>query len=255
MKIISIETLLTWAFTRELCKGGADRGGSWVSSWAGLAEMAELGALVDRSPNGYGVIEDLSSDGVAHPDAIIIGDAVRGLARERFTVPEDDLFPEFDDPHGLIAAEAALARDSLARRGDNETGRHVVGLVINAAILGRGPDGTCEPPRFRMVEKYGKPAWFVTRRMRGISGEVYAYEDEGYDAAKGRPKPGAYRKWQLTEPLRGAAMTRIDRIWWREALGRVGEAVAGRLTAHRVVIGGGAEMCDLATVDSVAVNN
>lgn len=237
MKTMSIDALLVWAFTSELCKGGADSGGSWVSSWAGMAELAELGALVDRSPNGYGVIADLSSDGVPHPDAVIVGEAVRGLARERFAIPEADLFPEFDDPHGLIAAETVRVRDGLRQRGDGAIGRHVVALVINAAVLGRGPDVACEPPRFRMAEKNGKPAWFVARRMRGISGDVFAYEDDGFDAKRCRPKPGAYRRWQLCEPLAGAVLSRIDWLWWREALSHVAAQLDGRLSAHRLVFG------------------
>lgn len=237
MKIIGIEAFLTWAFTRELCKGGADRGGSgerWAQVWTHMREMAELGLVVDHSPNAFGVIPDFEGEEKPHPDALAAGEAVRALAQERFAVPDAALFPEFDDPHGLIAMEAEKARHELRQRGEEATARHVMTMVVGAAVLGRGPDGACEPPRFRMVEKYGKPAWFVARRMRGISGEVYVYEDEGYDSRKGRPKPGAYRKWQLAEPLRSAAMERIDRIWWREALGRIRSSLDGRLSAHRL---------------------
>lgn len=246
MKTIGIEALLVWAFTRELCKGGADSGGSggarWAQVWGHMREMAELGIVIDRSPNAFGVIPDIGDEGGPHPDALLVGEAVRALAARAFTVPDMPLFNEFPDPHGLIAMEVDGVRRELRQRGNAANARHVMTIVIGAAVLGRGPDGACEPPRYRMVEKYGKPAWFVARRMRGISGEVHAYEDEGFDAAKGRPKRGAYRKWQLCEPLRGPAMARIDLLWWREALGRIGADLDGRLSAHRLVIGAGAEI-------------
>lgn len=238
MKNISIEVFLTWAFTRELCKGrnGAGRVGQLADAWRAMGEMAELGTLIDRSPNNFGVIPDILAEDDPHPDALAAGHAVRALAEMRFAVPDGELFPGYDDPHGLIAQEVAAVRADLARRGDGAGARHVVALVINAAILGRGPDVACEQPRFRMIESYGKPAWFVERRMRDAFGGVHVYEDDGYDARVGKPKLGAYRKWQLAEPMRGSVMARIDWLWWREALRRISDALAGNLRESQVVI-------------------
>lgn len=239
MKTVTIEALLTWAFTRELCKGGVEgggEGGRWAQVWRSMGEMAELGLLVDRSPNAFGVIPDFSPDeGRPHADAVMVGEAVRALAQARFAVPGAPLFPGLDDPHGLIAGEEARAREALRRRGDADNARHVVMIVINAAVLGRGPDIALEQPRFRMMQKYGKPAWFVQRKARDTFGNVYRFEDEGYDARAKRPRRGAYRKWELAEPLIGAALARIDRLWWREALARLHAGLEGRLAAHRLV--------------------
>lgn len=238
MKTIGIEAFLTWAFTRELCKGGADqRGGGMAFSeaWRSITEMAELGVLIDRSPNAFGVIPDISDETPPHPDAVLAGNAVRALAAASFPVPAIPLFPEMHDPHGLIADEVAQVRHELHLRGDEANASHVVALVITSAVLGRGPDTTAEQPKFRMVETSGKPAWFIQRRAKDAFGNIYTFEDDGYDARSGRPRPRAYRKWRLAESMRGAIMGRIEHIWWREALKSVWVDIAARLSDHRLM--------------------
>lgn len=238
MKTIGIEAFLTWAFTRELCKGGAggisSGGERWSQVWRSLHEMAELGAMIDHSPNGFGAIPDMTSDEPPCPDAVAAGEAVQALARGCFTVPEVSLFPDVDDAHGLLAEEEGRIKGELRLRGDDANARHVTALVITAAVLERGPEAGVWQPKYRMAQKNGKPAWFVERRAKDAFGNVYTYEDDGYDARKSKPKPRAYRKWEMVEPARMAIMERIDYIWWREALGRVSESLVGRLVNHRL---------------------
>ncbi len=51
MKPISIQDLLKWAFTFELGKVGAGDGGSFSAAWRFTERMAELGTMIDRTPN------------------------------------------------------------------------------------------------------------------------------------------------------------------------------------------------------------
>ncbi len=71
-----------------------------------------------------------------------VGDAVRALAKlDGFEIGAGwQPFPEWDDPHGLIAAEVASVVAHELGRGGRMNGRHVVNLVTSAAILRRGPD-------------------------------------------------------------------------------------------------------------------
>lgn len=238
MKTMTIEALLTWAFTAELCKvggGGDGLSGVSASSWSMVDNYAALGTLIDRSPNAYGVIPGFIEDGEPHPDALVVGDAVRALAGRGFDIPEGwQPFPEWSDEHGLIAAEVARVVGEVRLKGERLAGRHVVALVTSAAILGRGPDWEAKEPTTRMVEANGKPLWFVTRSSRDAFGRVYAFEGDGYDRKKQRPMRGAYRKFELSSSIRGAILSRLDWELWQDALADMAERIEGRLESHRI---------------------
>jgi hypothetical protein len=237
-KIMGIEELLQWAFCQELCKVGAagDRLTTVAgSNWSVTQDMATLGTLIDKSPNAFGVIPGFIEDGDPHPDALLVGAAVRGLAQVRFEIPKEWApFPEFDDPHGLIAREVERVVSEVVIKGDRLNGRHLVALVTGAAILGRGPDWECEQPTFRMVSAAGKPLWFVKKTQKDGFGRVYEFEVDGYDRKRSRPVSGAYRKYEISTMMRGAILSRLDWQLWRHALECLGNDLAGRLSAHDV---------------------
>lgn len=238
MKTVTIEALLTWAFTAELCKvggGGDGLSGVAASSWSMVDNFAALGTLIDRSPNAYGVIPGFIEDGAPHTDALVVGDAVRALAARGFDIPEGwQPFPEWSDEHGLIAAEVARVVGEVRLKGERLAGRHVVALVTTSAILGRGPDWEAKEPTTRMVEANGKPLWFVTRSSRDAFGRVYAFEGDGYDRKKQRPMRGAYRKFELSSSIRGAILSRLDWELWQDALADMAERLEARLESHRI---------------------
>lgn len=239
MKLMTIEGLLAWAFCQELCKVGSGGDGLTavsISSWSLTRDMAVLGTLIDRSPNIFGVIPGFIEDGDPHPDALAVGKAVKALDQIGFEIPDGWMpFPEFDDPHGLIAAEVARVVAEVQLKGDRLGGRHLVTLVTGAAILGRGPDWACRQPSFRMVSANGKPRWFLTRKATDSLGRSYDFEVDGYDAKRGKPMRGAYRKWELAEMMRGDVLSRMDWQLWQDALAFLAEHLAGRLTAHRIM--------------------
>jgi hypothetical protein len=236
MKTVSIEDLLHWAFTFELPKAQsrAEDGGAGVrSAWQTLTNFGELGTLIDRSPNQYGLIPGYVFEGEPHPDAVAVGEAVRDLADVRFEIPAGwNPLLEFDDPHGLIEAEVAAVVDELQQKPDFLAGRHMIALVTTSAVLKRGPDWHAETPEYRMVESRGKPRWFVTVMKRDRSGREIEVEQDGMDRKSMRPKPGAYRKWELEYPLRSDILSRLDWQLWQDALMRLADNLPPRLVAH-----------------------
>ena len=238
MKTIGITDLLAWAFCQELCKVGAGGDGLTavsISSWSLTRDMAVLGTLIDRSPNIFGVIPGFIEDGDPHPDALAVGRAVKALDAIGFEIPEGWMpFPEFDDPHGLIAAEVARVVAEVRLKGDRLGGRHLVTLVTGAAILGRGPDWHCDAPTFRLVEMRGKPRWFLTKKVPDSLGRTYEIEVDGFDAKRQRPMRGAYRKYELSRMLRGEILSRLDWQLWQDALSFLADRLSGQVTAHRI---------------------
>lgn len=222
MRKIGIQELLAWAFTQELPKIGAAEaiGPGYSQAWSMMSEVATLGTLVDRSPNAFGVIPDFIYGGYPHPDAVMVGEAVHRLVdRGGYDIPDGwNPFPEWQDEHGLIAAEVRNVVEHIRARPEQVSGRHVAQLVTTAAVLGRGPDWEAAEPTVQMVSVKGKPLWFVQSKARDSLGRVYSFETDGFDRKTHRPKPGAYRKYQLSSPLRGAILARLDWQLWQDAL-------------------------------------
>ncbi len=239
MKTTTIEALLAWAFCQELCKVGSGGDGLTavsISSWSLTRDMAVLGTLIDRSPNIFGVIPGFIEDGEPHPDALAVGRAVKALDAIGFEIPDGWMpFPELDDAHGLIAAEVARVVAEVRLKGDRLGGRHLVTLVTGAAILGRGPDWRCDQPKVRMVEMRGEPQWFVKRTATDALGRAYQYEANGYDPVKHRPRKGAYRKYELSQMMRGDILSRLDWQLWQDALAFLAERLSGEVSGHRIM--------------------
>ncbi|KQV27588.1 hypothetical protein ASC97_04205 [Rhizobium sp. Root1203] len=239
MKKVTIDQFLTWAFTQELCKVGAgnDYGPSIAGSWNMMSAVAELGTLIDRSPNGYGVIPDYMAGGDPHADAVAAGNAVKALAaRGGFEIGEGwKPFPEWRDEFGLIQAEVENTVEALRLKPDALSGRHVVNLVVTYAILGRGPDWSVEQPEAQMVSVNGKPLWFVMKSAKDGFGRAYNYEADGFDRKKQRPMRGAYRKYELSAPLRGAILSRLDWQLWQSALEILHADLSGRLSSNSIL--------------------
>ncbi|MEN5300180.1 hypothetical protein ABE530_17830 [Brucella sp. TWI559] len=241
MKTVTIEELLVWAFVHELPKGGGTDGldnihSAWrqmeASSWGKVLGFAELMTLVDRDRPEPGMwIEQ----GAPHEDALEIGRAVADLAGF------DVSFPEGWNPVADWHEQGDLTRDAVARaverfslRTADKRGASIVALVISSAILGRTPDfGALEPDQ-ALIERNGKPAWFMLRFAKDAFGREYSLEVDGYNHRTKRPQHGAYLKYEfLPDPL-SDILGRIDYQIWVAALLQLESALANKLTSHRL---------------------
>lgn len=238
MKTTTITDLLSWAFIYEIPKiqrTGNPMTAAMSSAWSSISRFGELGTLVDRTPNAHGIIPSFVDEGDPHPDALLVADAVKELHEVRFDIPEGwNPFPEFEDPYGLIAAEVAAVVAEVQAKGDLLAGRHIVSLVTTSAILKRGPDWYAEQPTFPMVSRNGRPLWFIMKKVRTSTGKTVEQEVDGMDRSRGRPLPGAYRKYELGDPIRGDVLSRLEWQLWQDALAVLHQAVVGRLAQHEL---------------------
>ena len=227
MANIDLRTFMKWAFGEELVHRAVDGGGSWNM----IASFAALGTVVDTS--GHGPMPELSS---VHPDAVVASDAVMMLATGGIDLPAGlDLFPDLDDPHGLIAECVATVLARRAMRDEASLNASLIALVISTAVLGREPDWRVDQPKFRIVERSGHPAWFVRQGGTDRMGRAWSIETDGYDAKAGRPRPGAYRKYEMPATFAGRVQDRIDWYLWASAMHRVAEHLQTGLKAHRIL--------------------
>lgn len=240
MRNMTIDALLTWAFTQELPKvGSVEAAGPSAapSSWSAFADVIALGTMVDHRPNQYGVVSAFVYQGEPHADALMVGDSVRRLAdREGFEVPPSwDPFPGLIDATGTVRDEVhRIISDFAAGRSGKVNGRHIVSLVSACAILKRGPIWEADAPRIITVQRGGKDAWFVMRRAKTGLGNVVEYEDNGFDQRKQRPVRGAYRKYRLADPIRATVLARLEWQLWQSALCELHRDLADRLSDHQL---------------------
>ena len=235
MKPISIQDLLKWAFTFELGKVGAGDGGSFSAAWRFTERMAELGTMIDRTPNSFGVIPGFVDDGDPHPDALLVGNAVRGLAGFEFDLPEDwQPFSDLDDPYELIALEVESVVSELRLSPDMLRGRRAIGIVISAALLGKGPEWRAALPEYSIIHSNGKPKWFLQKRAKDSFGRSYWCEVDGFDRKRRRPHKGAYQKAELIHSMRNDVLARLEWQMWQTALYALADDLRPRLSAHRI---------------------
>jgi hypothetical protein len=199
-----------------------------------MAEMAALGTVVDTFGIGGAGLPELAN---VHPDAIAANDAVMLLAAEKLTLPAGwNPFPDMDDPYGLIAACVAEVTERRALRYAGDLNNNLIALVISYAVMGKEPDWTAEQPKFRMIERAGKPAWFMMAEHKDALGRAYAYETDGYNAKSGRPKQGAYRKYEMDSAFQGSVQARIDWYLWSKAVEIVAKRLSTGLRDHQITM-------------------
>lgn len=244
MKSATIEELLSWAFVHELPKGGGVEGldnanSAWrmleASSWGRMAEFAELLTLVDTGPRDSENF--FIEQGAPHDDALEVGRAVQELASVDVLIPSD-WFPLADWPgetRALAEASVADAVEQFSLRTRTRRAAGLVSIMVGVAVLGRAPDWSAPVPKIRMVERAGKPAWFMKRQVRDVFGNPYEIEVDGFNRRSGRPRRGAYRKYEFSVDPRGDILSRLDYQIWVAGLRFLEAKLCGKLVAHRVV--------------------
>jgi hypothetical protein len=242
MKTVTIDELLTWAFVNELTKGGgvdglANANSAWrmleASSWGKITSFAELGTLIDRSGDGSNYWLE---QGEPHEDAVTVGRAVAELALCDVMVPADwNALADWPETDGLADAAVARAVERFSLRTTSRRGAQIVSIVVGTAILGREPDYSAEPSKIRIIERGGKPAWFMQKRVTDNLGQTYDLEVDGYNGRSHRPNRGAYRKYEFSVDPVGDILARLDYQIWVGALRLLEREVAPHLVAHRIV--------------------
>ena len=234
MKQIPIVQLLEWAYRHELPKAerpGGGLGASTSSSWGMVYELGILGTVIDASINAHGVVPAYMDEGEPHPDALLVGSAVAGLAGVRISIGDDwTPFPDWADEDGLVAACVARVRPRFVAM----TGQEIQAMLIARAVLGRKPDWRGNEPGRAVVTRGGKPAWFMKQPGQDAYGNPIEREVDGLHPRSRRPRPGAYRKYQLTGDVVGLAIDRFRRTVWALAVRHVAQEVAGRLSSHEL---------------------
>lgn len=234
-KQMDIENLLRWAFVHELPKGRENGGGQGIrSAWEGIYNLGVLGTLVQTDGfSGGGFIEP----GEPHRDATLIGEAVRGLEGMEIGGFEDwDAFADVPELAAHMEGVSARVAARMAAMPAGSRARLPVTLTISAAVTGRGPDWRWpEEPRARMVERSGKPAWFVKRAFTDAFGRRSAIETDGFDARAGRPLRGAYRKYVVAPDPWLVALARMDWQVWVLSLATLAAELDGCLADWDVV--------------------
>lgn len=227
---IDLLPFLKWAFGEELAPAQRSHGGGGSSSaWGAIEMIARLGCFIDGTPTPL----DQMASTIVHPDAAAAADAVMLLSSERFDVPDGwKPFPELFDPHGAIALAVREVMQRRAGTAEADRNAHLIALVISYAVMEREPEWRVAQPKFRMVDRAGKPAWFRTERYTDAFGREHVHEVDGFNAKAGRPYRGAYRKYRTKEPFGGAVQARIDWYLWAMALERIHERLDGRLKSH-----------------------
>ncbi|MEW6121634.1 MAG: hypothetical protein AB1698_03415 [Pseudomonadota bacterium] len=242
MKRIDIEHLVRWAYRDELPKVARETSlvAALRSGWDSLSRYGELLTVVQESDmtNRWGLVP-LDTQDDPHPDALAVADAVEGLASLEVDLPAD-WYPLSDlgdlGPEGFDAVRRGLDRlaptDGAGRRKVRSS---LSRLVIRQAILGAAPAWEAEAPTRRMVCAGGKPAWFrkLTCTSPGAFGDVQrVVEVDGFNAARQRPFPGAYRKFELEPDPVMAVIERGEHELWVAALTVLSEMLDGALSAH-----------------------
>lgn len=237
MKTATIEELLTWAFVHELPKGGGVEGLANPNSVWGT--ICGLGTRVQTS--GFGATENyFIEQGEPNADALELGRAVRRLAQFDVAVP-DDWRPLADwpalPPAGAFLVDEAVDRALAHYRARSADTRReaIVALVAGTACLGNVPDFGAEPSKVRMVERSGRPAWFIRQQRHDErTGQTFMVEVDGFNPKTQRPMRGAYRKYELSEDPLGDVLGRLDYQIWIAALRRLEVEIGPKLSAHRL---------------------
>lgn len=236
MKIITIEQLLRWAFVHELSKGGGVDGiDNPLSAWRTMEGVATLGVRVDVDR----CRQDLPTfieQGEPHKDALIVGQAVRDLAKWSFKVDEfDDILADWPELERILAKpyyEAVLAH--LKMRSHDEKGRSLVALVISYAVLNRRPSFDMPVPKIHLIENAGKPCWFIKKTHIDAFGRQIDVEVDGFNYRSRRPLPNAYRKHILADNPKADIFGRIDYQLWCMAMLHLRESLMGQLKEHQL---------------------
>lgn len=237
MKTLAVDKFLEWAFGQEFGhRAETGRAGDLASSWRAISDYGVLGTVVDVTSSPW---TDFSLDAEAvHPDAKLAARVLREVA-----AAFNGRFWAGFDPTGdwaMEAGHAAPVLDALGQMRERAAAhrwpRHVAGLALAHAVLGRAPCDDCPMPPLRFAANAnGSTRWFVTEtRTDPATGRTVTFEVDGWCPRARRPKKGAWRRVEFAVSPVPGMLARLDHAVWRAALATMARVLAPHLVAHRL---------------------
>jgi len=240
MKKIKVEKLLSWAFLHELSKGGGANGlNSSLSAWGRMEGVISLGVRIDLNRARQDLPEQFEQ-GDPHPDAVIIGQAVRDLAKHDFgnlDVPFDALpLASWSDEAKEIAKPIfQTVVESYNKRSNVAKSRSLIALVISCAVRETKPVIHLTKPKVEKLCMNGYPCWFVKRIYVDSFGREREVEVMGRNPKTGRPFKNAYQKSVLVPSPEAAMDSFLDLQCWNMALDFIFSKIDGTLKDFKPV--------------------
>jgi hypothetical protein len=246
---MTIAAALEWAWRDELPKMSSNPAAAgyaigYGNAFSSILAFGEIGTVVDRQPNRFGCIP-FDVPGWPHPDALLLAEAVEGLADCTVDVPAGwHPMPEIAAIGEGLGVRCVADAVEKATEPDGAGGRRFKMradlLVIRYAILGLVPNWRmAETPQLRYeAHDNGRDRWFVKRETRQVIGskadgtdlvEVVNVEVEGWSARLRRPVAGAYRKPYLDPDPVPVMVARAEYEIFAAAMCMLHDDLAGRL--------------------------
>lgn len=228
-RLMDVEALLTWAFREELPKRRDDEDGRprEYKSISPMFAMAALGGRVENFSREPGFPLAM---GDPHPDAVLVEEAVLGLAR----------FADhrFDGPLGLITDLPRGLDEHAAMAGAMS---QIVELVRIKARLGGRPSFAASPVPAAIVDNRGRPQVMI---MRGTKEEPCSAE------GKDRYPRGAYCPLHWDNPT-SILIERAQYAAWWAGIDVIAHELAGKLATIGVLPPSAAQRPWTGEVDAV----
>lgn len=221
-RVMTIEAALQWAYCEELPKDQrrAEAGpSSFAPGFMSCKRAGEMGTVID-DPNIHGVLPDPFARQEPHPDAVIIGEAVRRICAIDHTFDDWEPLPDLEGDEVRRLGAYAVTRALLRLTARNADGSMRLAfnpdrLIIKHAVLGGCPDWVLDAPEMHyQLGANGKPGWFI-RTVIGEGREAQEIEVDGMDRKRRIPLPGAYQKPYLDpDPTETAVQRGEYQVWW-----------------------------------------
>lgn len=241
MQNITIEKLLTWAFVDELPKGGGAEGiYSPKSAWSLMDYIASFGVRVDID-RGRQDLPGRFEQGEPHPDAILVGEAVRELANHNFDMADlsFEKLPLYDWTDEAKALAKPIFENVLIKFQNRPIAtrqQSLIALVVSCAVLEKKPSRKLPVPNVSVVSNGNTPLWFIKRKRVNSFGHEIEVEIDGYNYRSHRPYKGAYKKQFLTPSPENSFLGWFDFWLWKKALTFLKKNLSGKLSDYRVIL-------------------
>lgn len=240
MKKITVQKLLNWAFVHELPKGGGPDGiYSPRSAWGLMEHVGSLGVHIDLD-RGRQDFPTCFEQGSPHPDAILVGQAVKDLAKQKFDLTDIsfDMLPLSGWTEEVKALARPVFQEAFERyqeRPNSARQQSLIALIISCAVMERKPEYALLSPEIQMSKRKGQVCWFTKRKQIDSFGREIEVEVGGLNLKSGRPYKNAYTKQILVPSPANSFLNWFDFHLWEKSLNFLQCQLDGKLHDFQVV--------------------